>query len=264
MRYQRGLPRLVDNGILLAMNDPWVILGQPVSGGILVVCDHASNHVPDGVDLGIDRTLLSQHIAYDIGVAGVATFMVDLSGCAAFLATNSRLLVDLNRYPEDASAIPVSSDGYEIPGNQMDAAERQQRLDRYFHPYHAKLEDLRRHHRPGLILSVHSFTPRLESEPDGQRPWEIGILYNEYETASNLAIARLEGEGLVVGDQLPYSGKLLNATMNRHAEANGIPYVGVEIRQDLVGTPAGQERIAAILAEMAQYVAETLASDGAN
>ena len=47
-------PDMVDNGIFLAMNDPWVILGQPESGGILVVCDHASNHVPEDIDLGID------------------------------------------------------------------------------------------------------------------------------------------------------------------------------------------------------------------
>ncbi len=246
------------------MNEPWVILGQPEAGGILVVCDHASNHVPEEVDLGIGRRLFSQHIAYDIGVTGVATFLVELSGCAAYLATNSRLVVDLNRYPDDASAIPVSSDGIDIPGNHLDAARRQARLDRYYHPYHARLEDLLHHHPPALILSIHSFTPRLESDPHGHRPWEIGILYNDYETASNLAIARLEGEGLIVGDQLPYSGKLLNATMNRHAEANEIPYVGVEIRQDMVGTSAEQERFAAILAEMAQYVAETLASDGAN
>lgn len=246
------------------MNDPWVMLGQPARGGILVVCDHASSHVPEEIDLGIDRRLLSQHIAYDIGVTGVATFLVELSGCAAFLATNSRLVVDLNRYPGDASAIPVASDGIAIPGNELDAAARQARLDRYFDPYHARLEDLLHHHRPALILSVHSFTPRLESDPDGHRPWEVGILYNEYEAASNLAIERLEGEGLVVGDQLPYSGKFLNATMNRHAETNDIPYVGVEIRQDLVETSAGQERFAAILAEMAQYVAERLASGGAN
>ena len=264
MRYQRGLPRLVDNGILPAMNDPWVILGQPVSGGILVVCDHASNHVPEEVELGIDPGLLSRHIAYDIGVTGVATFLVELSGCAAFLATNSRLVADLNRYAEDASAIPAASDGVDIPGNHIDAVERRERLDRYFHPYHAHLEDLLHHHRPALILSIHSFTPRLESDPHGHRPWEVGILYNEYDAAANLAIERLEGEGLVVGDQLPYSGKLLNATMNRHAEANEIPYVGVEIRQDLIETSAGQERFAAILAEMAQYVAERLASEGAN
>jgi predicted N-formylglutamate amidohydrolase len=254
----------VDNGIIAAMNDPWVILGQPQSGGILVVCDHASNHVPEEVDLGIDSRLLSQHIAYDIGVTGVATFLVELSGCAAFLATNSRLVVDLNRYPDDASAVPVASDGIDIPGNHLDAAGRAARLERYFHPYHESLEGLLHHHPPALILSVHSFTPRLESDPHGHRPWEIGVLYNEYETAANFAIERLEGEGLVVGDQLPYSGKLLNATMNRHAEANEIPYIGVEIRQDLVGTSVGQERFAAILGEMAQYVAERLASDGAN
>lgn len=255
---------MVDDGIFIKMNDPWVILGHPVGGGILVVGDHASNHVPDEVDLGIDTALLSQHIAYDIGVTEVANFLVDLSGCAAFLATNSRLVVDLNRYSHDASVIPVSSDGVEIPGNGLDIAGREARLVRYFHPYHARLEDLLRHSRPSLILSVHSFTPRLESDPHGHRPWEIGVLYNEYEAAANLAIERLEGEGLVVGDQLPYSGKQLNATMNRHAEANEIPYVGVEIRQDLVRTNAGQERFAAILAEMAQYVAERLASDGAN
>ncbi len=246
------------------VNDPWIILGQPVKGGILVVCDHASNYVPAEIDLGIDRRLLSRHIAYDIGVTGVATFLVELSGCAAFLATNSRLVVDLNRYPGDASAIPVTSDGIEIPGNQLDAAAREARLARYFLIYHARLADLLQHHRPALILSIHSFTPRLEIDPYGHRPWEIGILYNEYEAAANLAIERLEGEGIVVGDQLPYSGKLLNATMNQHAEANEIPYVGIEIRQDLVETSEAQERFAAILGEMAQYVVEKLASEGTN
>ena len=246
------------------MNDPWIILGQPKSGGILVVCDHAANHVPDAVKLGIDEALFSNHIAYDIGVAGVATFMVDLTDCVAFLAATSRLVVDLNRYPGDENVIPANSDGCVIPGNQLDPAERQARLDRYFHPYHARLEDLLHHCRPDLILSVHSFTPRLESQPHDHRPWEVGVLYNEYETASNLAIERLEGEGLIVGDQLPYSGKLLNATMNRHAEANEIPYIGIEIRQDLISESAGQERFAAILGEMAQYVAEVLASDCAN
>ena len=246
------------------VNDPWITLGQPATGGILVVCDHASNHVPEEIDLGIEQGLLSQNIAYDIGVTGVATFLVELSGCAAFLATNSRLVVDLNRYPDDASAIPVTSDGIEIPGNQLDAAAREARLARYFLPYHARLAVLLQHHRPALILSIHSFTPRLESDLHGHRPWEIGIFYNQYETASNLAIERLEGEGLVVGDQLPYSGKLLNATMNQHAEANEIPYVGIEIRQDLVETSEAQERFAAILGEMAQYVVEKLASEGTN
>ncbi len=255
---------MVDNGILAAMSEQWQIVGKPCKGGILAVCDHASNHVPDEIDLGIDPALLQQHIAYDIGVAAVAGYLVQLAGHAAFLATNSRLVVDLNRYPEDASAIPLVSDGHEIPGNRLDDKGRAQRLDRYFHPYHRRLKLLLHEARPALILSIHSFTPRLDTDPLAERPWEIGVLYNEHDAAANLAIAHLEGEGLNVGDQLPYSGKLLNATMNRHAEANDIPYVGVEIRQDLIAEASGQERFAAILDEMAQFVAERLASEGAS
>ena len=83
-------------------------------------------------------------------------------------------------------------------------------------------------------------------------------------TVTTPAGGATSGEGLIVGDQLPYSGKLLNATMNRHAETHDIPYVGVEIRQDLISDDVGQERFAAILAEMAQYVAERLASEVAS
>lgn len=246
------------------MKEAWQILGEPQRGGILAVCDHASNHVPADIDLGIDTALLNQHIAWDIGVEGVAHYLVDVSGCAAFLATHSRLVADLNRYPGDASAVPTHSDGIDIKGNHLSPAARRERLNRYFHPYHDRLESLLGEHKPALILSIHSFTPRLETDPLAERPWEIGILYNEHEAASMLAIEHLEGEGLIVGDQLPYSGKLLNATMNRHAETHDIAYVGVEIRQDLIESAAGQERFAAILAEMAQYVAERLASEVAS
>ena len=71
-----------------------------------------------------------------------------------------------------------------------------------------------------------------------------------YVTDTCIAIPMLEAEGLIVGDQQPYSGKLLNATMNRHAEAEGRPYLGVEIRQDEIADAMGQavwaERLARI------------------
>ena len=242
------------------MKQAFEIIGSPRAGGILTVCDHASNHVPPDIDLGIDARILEQHIAWDIGVAGVALHLVQLLDCAAFLATHSRLVADLNRYSEDDSAIPVSSDGIYIPGNDLTAAQRNARLERFFTPYHAALEDLLHAHRPKLILSVHSFTPRLESAPETKRPWHIGVLYNQHHAPSHIAIDYLTGQGLNVGDQLPYSGKVLNATMNRHAEAHDIPYVGIEIRQDLISDAQGQERFAALLAEMAQYIVEKLAS----
>jgi predicted N-formylglutamate amidohydrolase len=253
----------VGHGGDVAMKPAFEVIGMPKAGGILVVCDHASNHVPADIHLGIDDRLLTQHISWDIGVVGVAQYLVDLSDCAAFLATHSRLVTDLNRYPTDDSVIPISSDGVSIAGNDLTASERQARLARFFTPYHAALKTLLRDHRPDLILSVHSFTPRLETDPAASRPWHIGILYNEHEAPSLMAIDYLSGEGLNIGDQLPYSGKMLNATMNRHAEANEIPYVGIEIRQDLISDAEGQERFAALLAEMAQYIVEKLASNAA-
>src|SRR3546814_9145245 len=57
--------------------------------------------------------------------------------------------------------------------------------------------------------------------PDEHRPWQVGVLYNQDDRGARFTIPLLEAEGLNVGDQEPYSGKLLNATMNRHAEELG-------------------------------------------
>lgn len=234
------------------------LIGEPKSNSLLVIGDHASNRVPLGIDLGIDSFYLGQHVAWDLGVADVAMQIVRITGCAAYLGNVSRLVVDLNRYADEPGAIPISSDGIAIKGNHLDATTRQQRLAEHYHGYHDKLSEILERTRPGLILSLHSFTPRLESRPDEARPWEIGVLYNQHETASKAAISYLQVRGLKVGDQLPYSGKLLNATMNRHAEGNEIPYIGIEMRQDMVADASRQERFAHLLADMCHYVSEEL------
>lgn len=204
---------------------------------ILVVADHASAHVPDDIDLGIDPALLATHIAVDIGVADVAAAW----GWPAHLGEVSRLVVDCNRDGHEPAAIPIASDGHAIPGNALSHDAREARLARWFAPYHARLAERVAAERPALIVSLHSFTPRLESDP-APRPWEVGVLYNRDDRAARLALPMLAAASIVVGDQQPYSGRLLNATMNRHAEANGIAYLGLEVRQDLIGTPAGAAR----------------------
>ncbi|RDV06906.1 N-formylglutamate amidohydrolase [Sphingorhabdus pulchriflava] len=237
------------------MNDAWKLIGEPKAGGILVVSDHASNRVPDDIDLGIDPTLLQQHIAIDIGVAGLAEIMSESAGYAAFLGNVSRLVCDFNREEHQPAAIPIASDGHAIPGNALDHEAYEARLHRFFRPYHSKLAELLEQHRPVLTLSLHSFTPQLESHPEKQRPWQVGVLYNEDDGAARIAIPLLKAEGLCVGDQQPYSGKLLNATMNRHCEAHGRPYLGIEIRQDQIRDTMGQsvwaERLVRICNEVA-------------
>ena len=236
------------------MNEAYRIVGTPRFGGILVVSDHASNAVPADIDLGIDPALLEQHIGVDIGVGAVGALMAQRPGVAAFQAGVSRLVCDVNREPHAPAVIPIASDGHAIPGNALDHAAHEARLARFHGPYHAALADLLDRAPPALILSLHSFTPRLAAS-DEPRPWHVGVLYNEDDRAARIAIPLLAAQGLIVGDQQPYSGKLLNYTMNRHAEADGRPYLGIEVRQDQIGDAAGQtvwaERLAALCNDVA-------------
>lgn len=233
---------------------PYRIVGTPRFGGILVVSDHASNRVPDDIDLGIDPALLDLHIAQDIGVLAIAERMAQRPGSAAFLGNVSRLVCDFNREEHAPGVVPIASDGHAIPGNSLSHAEHEERLNRFYHPYHQALAALLDDKPPALILSLHSFTPRLASS-DEPRPWQVGVLYNQDDRAARLAIPMLEAEGLVVGDQQPYSGKLLNATMNRHVEAEGRPYLGVEIRQDGIADEAGRAAWADRLGRICNLVA---------
>lgn len=238
-------------------------VAQVIDGAadILILCDHASNRVPAEVDLGIDPALLAKHIAIDIGAAAVSeTLAADLDA-PAILATVSRLVIDLNREPDSPGLIPRVSDGHTISGNGE--AARVERIARFHAPYHRTIADMIRARRPKLLVSVHSFTPRLEQHDGNDRPWEIGILYNRDARAARIGIELFEAADVVTGDNQPYSGRVLNATMNRHAEGNGIPYLGIEIRNDLISDPAGVAHWAQLLAGIVKDARNRLARTGA-
>jgi predicted N-formylglutamate amidohydrolase len=219
------------------------LLPGKAGADILLIADHAANRVPPDLDLGIPADLLHAHVAIDIGVDPLARQLSERIGCAAVIARHSRLVVDLNRDPEDAALIPAVSDGHVIAGNQgLDAAGRNARIAAFWQPYHRCIDDMIDALRPRLLLSLHSFTPQLASRPEEQRPWQIGVLYNQDERAARLAIPQLEALGIVTGDNQPYSGRVLNVTMNRHGEARGLPYLGLEVRQDLIADDAGVRR----------------------
>jgi predicted N-formylglutamate amidohydrolase len=230
-------------------------LGKPKPGGIVCVADHASNRVPEDMTLGIPAHLLHKHIAVDIGTEAIAELLASDHAIPAHIAAVSRLVCDLNREETAPGLVPDASDGYPIPGNV--GADREGRLDRFHRPYHTALEQWLAAAEPKLILSLHSFTPRLATS-DAARPWEVGVLYNQDDRAARIAIPLLAAEGLNVGDNLPYSGRDLNYTMNRHAEGKGRAYLGIEIRQDLAQTPQDHARWAALLADIAQRVASAL------
>ncbi|MEE9433955.1 MAG: N-formylglutamate amidohydrolase [Sphingorhabdus sp.] len=236
------------------MNEAYELLGDPAKSPVLIVVDHASRHVPGDIELGIDRAMLTQHIAWDIGAADVARMLVAEYGHAALLGGVSRLVADLNRYPHEAAAIPRASDGIDIPGNRLNEALREERLSRFFHPYHDRLSAILDEHSPKLILSLHSFAPYLQEKPGQLRPWDVGVMYNKDDRGARLALDFLATQSVIVGDQCPYSGEELNATMNRNAEARGIAYTGVELRQDLLSGKVGIKEYAALLNEMLAHI----------
>lgn len=235
-----------------------VLLAGAAGARVLLVADHASNRVPPEVELGIDPALMTEHVAIDIGTEALARALSTRLQAPAVIAGVSRLVIDLNREPDAPGLIPASSDGHVIPGNaDLSEAERARRLEAYHTPYHRMIEAMLASHPIDLIISLHSFTPCLRTRPEEQRPWRIGILYNEDPRAAAIAIAYLREQGLPTGDNQPYSGRLLNYTMNRHAEANGIRYLGIEIRQDELQTDAG---VAGWVDRLAELVAVSLAA----
>lgn len=235
------------------------IVNADGDGEVLILCDHASNRIPEPLGtLGLQPRLLDDHIAWDIGAADVARGLSASLDAPAVLATVSRLVIDLNREPDSPTLIPAASDGTPIPGNQgLSDAERGNRIQAIHAPYHRACADVLQRmlaagKRP-VVIAMHSFTPVM----DGQaRPWEIGFLYDRdprlFHAFRHVLLARHE---LTIGDNEPYSGEELYHTMREHGEAHGLPQTTVEVRQDLIGDADGVRRWTDILATALRDIA---------
>ncbi|MFD0860343.1 N-formylglutamate amidohydrolase [Roseovarius aquimarinus] len=238
---------------------PVVMDGETREGRWLVLCDHASNFVPDfanGGCLGVAPEDMARHIAYDPGAEGVSRALAAMLNGPAVLSRFSRLVIDPNRGEDDPTLIMQLYDGTIIPGNrgisEIDAGERLRRCHRPYHEAISRAADA----RPAPVLvSVHSFTPQLRGRPP--RPWQIGVLYSTDTRLAHPLLRRLRAEpDLSVGDNQPYTGHLPGDTIARHGIGKGRPNVLIELRNDLIATEAQQKAWAARLAPI---LAETLA-----
>ncbi|NND65910.1 MAG: N-formylglutamate amidohydrolase [Gammaproteobacteria bacterium] len=240
---------------LLSEQDPkpFTWLHHDLDVPVLIICDHASNAVPQVLSsLGLAENDLSDHIAWDIGAADLSRQLADELGWPALLAGFSRLVIDCNRYLSDPQSIPEHSDGNWIPGNAgLNTDEREQRRQAIFWPYHGAitdhLADLQTRHRSPVVISVHSFTPALNGGP---RPWEIGVLWNhDHRLARPMLDALSAYPDITVGDNVPYTGRHpCNFSMNYHGEDAHLPLLMLEVRNDLLSEPKSRARWCDILA----------------
>jgi predicted N-formylglutamate amidohydrolase len=233
---------------------PYSIYNPGGTAPILLVCDHASREFPAAMQqLGVADWVLDQHVACDIGAGMVTRHLADRLNAPAVLAGYSRLIVDLNRKLHDASAFIKVSDGIAIPGNlDIGDDEREQRIQSFFNPYHDAITDqLENFKARGVVpafLSIHTCTPVFNNVV---RHCQIGVMWDcDPRIPVSLMEKLSKHPDLRVGDNEPYSGRHPNDyTIDFHAEAAGIPSVGIEVRQDLVSTSEGAARWAKVLAE---------------
>jgi predicted N-formylglutamate amidohydrolase len=224
-----------------------------VAAGVLFLCDHASNSLPAQYgDLGLPAEAFQRHIAYDIGSAGVTRALAARFNAPALLTRYSRLLIDPNRGADDPTLVMQLSDGAVIPGNSLvDAPEIARRIALYWSPYRqaasALLDQMSAAGPVPAIVSLHSFTPVWRGS---QRPWRIGLLWDNDPRLAQPLLEGLEAAGLgPVGDNEPYDGALKGDTLYELASARGLPHVLIEIRQDLIADAAGQIEWAARIAD---------------
>jgi predicted N-formylglutamate amidohydrolase len=239
------------------VSEAFRIEGQARSGRWLVSCDHATNRVPGwvaGGDLGIAAADMARHIAYDPGAAGVASALAEALDSPGILSDFSRLVIDPNRGEDDPTLVMQLYDGTIIPANRgIDAAATNQRLDRLYRPYHDAYAALAARRPDTVIVAIHSFTPCLKGR--APRPWQVGVLHSPLDDRlSRALIALLQAEpDLCVGDNEPYSGHLPGDAIDRHALSMGRHNTLIEVRNDLITSPATQKawahRLAPLLAK---------------
>ena len=237
---------------------PYRSVEGDASTGLLVLCDHAENAIPEAYHrLGLRPEDLNRHIAYDLGAAGVAELLAEALGAPALLTRYSRLLIDPNRGLDDPTLIMQISDGLVVPGNVgLGAEEIRARIERYYSPYHQAIERAIEaaiaSGTPPVLVSVHSFTQAWKGVP---RPWGVGVLWDrDPRLALSLLAALRATPGIEVGDNVPYSGQLKGDTLYRHGTGRGLAHALVEVRQDLVLGPEGQAEWAGHLASALRKV----------
>lgn len=222
--------------------------------GLILLCDHAENGIPDGYGmLGLSAEDLGRHIAYDIGAGPVTEALAYRLGVPALITSFSRLLVDPNRGLDDPTLVMQISDGVIVPGNVgLDQAELETRLSRYYAPYHAAIDlaidTAIATGRAPVLVAIHSFTQAWKSVP---RPWHVAVLWDKDPRLAQPLLEALQRlPGVVVGDNVPYSGQLKGDTLYQHGTLRGLAHALIELRQDLILSEEGQQAWAARLADV--------------
>jgi predicted N-formylglutamate amidohydrolase len=99
---------------------------------------HEGDYIPKWLDdaqgrpLGIaDPADLDRHIAIDHGIREVTRLVAASTQASVFRATHSRLVADINRFPDESDCVAPTAEGTDIPLNSaLDCSGRESRLEK--------------------------------------------------------------------------------------------------------------------------------------
>jgi len=227
-----------------------VYVGGDGQSSVFLTCEHASSRVPAPRQWpDADGWLRPTHWAYDLGAAEITRGLADTLSAVAVLARFTRLLVDPNRVLSSETLFRERADGVPVRLTcTADADERRARVDELYQPFHDAIDAELAGRSPGLLLSIHSFTPRYEG--GDLRPMEMGVLFDRNADQAEALYAAFASTGLKTALNAPYSG--MNGMMysaQSHADRHGWKALELEIRQDLSGDPTQTERLVGLIAE---------------
>ncbi|PHR62561.1 MAG: N-formylglutamate amidohydrolase [Robiginitomaculum sp.] len=241
--------------LLRSLVDPVPVVVERCEGvsPFVFVCEHAGLAVPRALgNLGLADDVWTQHIASDLGAKQVARCLARDLGSTLIYQQYSRLVIDCNRTHIADSLIPKVIHGTKVSGNnELDPTERMARLDEIHAPFHKEIEqelEIRRiQNTPTILASIHSFTPKLGNE---ERPWHIGVQYAQNSVFADIVMNILrEDVKLCIGDNQPWPvNETDDYTIPMHGDGRNLPYVMIEIRQDLIATEGAQKSWAKKLA----------------
>jgi len=212
---------------------------------IILSCEHAVNTVPEEyASFFTERAeLLDSHSGWDPGASELAESISTLSGAPLYEGTVTRLLVDLNRSPDNAKGL-LSTISRKLP-----AARREEIIKRYYKPFRQKVEaavrgSVERGERV-LHISVHTFAPVMKGK---ERRCHVGILYDSARSAEREFSVELKKKilspdsGLIVRLNYPYHGKTDGHTAYMRRLFQQDVYIGIEVEVNQTIFYSGEDR----------------------
>lgn len=237
------------------------ILNPKGESSVVILCEHASNHIPARYrDLGLTPEDRISHAAWDPGALAVARHLSAALDAPVVASCVSRLVYDCNRPPESPGAIAARSEYIDVPGNQgLTEDQRQERVASVYRPFCAAVDRLLGTRaatgRQSVIVTIHSFTPVYFGTP---RTVDIGILHD---ADARLADAMLSGAPALPHRRIarndPYGPEDgVTHSLILHGLRRGLANVMIEVRNDLIAEPFG---VAALSDELLQLLRPALA-----